>query len=112
MITADRDRRSFIAKHHFGYTCGQDANPVLACIVALNDGDVGVAHFLFQLSAYLLNRLVTRWQQGRYRRASDACRRPQKDLGGTVLAKDLRFNVAWIDAEMPPEMHAEAQTVQ
>src|SRR5580692_5118532 len=54
LVAADRDRRALVTQHHFGNARRYDADAVLAGIVPLDDGDVGVADVALELGAHVV----------------------------------------------------------
>src|SRR5262249_49055054 len=72
LIAADRNHRALVIEHHLGDTGRYDPDAVLAGIVALDDGDVGVAHVSLQLVPQLVNPLAASLGQCRDWNAADA----------------------------------------
>src|SRR5215510_603412 len=102
----------FIAQHHLGNTRRDDADAILAGIVALDDRDIGVPHVVLEPGTKIFQPLATLFDQGSNRNAGDARRRPEEYLRGAVLADHLRVNVSRVHAKMPSEMDTEAQAVE
>src|SRR3984957_16625817 len=112
LVAADRNCRAFITQHDFGDPRRHNANAVLAGVVTLDDRDIGVTDVLFQLGADIVEFFAALFDEFRQRYTGDPRGRPQKDLGGTVVADHLRLDAGGITAEMFAEMHAKAQAVE
>src|SRR6516162_2079974 len=89
-----------------------DPDAVLARIVALDDGDVGVAHVSLELVPQLAHALAAPLEQGRHRNSADPCGGPQEHLRGPVVADHLRFDVRGIGTEVLAEVNAKALAVE
>src|ERR1700722_8486024 len=112
LVAADRNCRAFITQHDFRDPRRHNADTILAGIVPLDDGDIGVTHVLFQLGSNIVKFFAALFGELRHWHACDARGRPQKDLGGAVVADHLRLYAFGIDAEMFAEMHAKSQPVE
>src|SRR6516162_9879366 len=71
LIAADRNDRALVVEHHLGDPGRYDADAVLAGIMALDDGDVGVAHVFLQLLPQLVHPLAALLEQCRHRNSAD-----------------------------------------
>ena len=112
LVTADWDHRAFVAQHYFCDPRRDNTDAILARIVSLDDGDVGVANVVFELRAHVLELLAALLQECRHRHPRNARRRPQENLRGTVVADHLRLHVRGIHAKMLSEMDAKTQAVE
>jgi hypothetical protein len=72
LIRADRDSASLVAQDHFSNPSRDDTDAILAGVVALNNGDVGVADFFLDLRANVAEFLVVLLQEAGYRHAGNA----------------------------------------
>src|SRR5258706_10692543 len=112
LITADRNDRALVVEHHLGDTRRYNPDSVLARAVALDDGDVGVAHVFLGRLPQLVHALAARFEQCRHRNAADACGGPQEHLCGPVVANHLCFDMCRIHIEMLAQMNAKSLAVE
>ena len=112
LIAADRNPRTFVIEHHLGDPCRYDADSVLAGIMALDDGDVGIAHVSLELVPKLVNPLAAPGEQCRDGNATDACGGPEKYLRGPVVANDLGLDMPGIDTETLAQVNSKSLAVE
>src|SRR5262245_25316159 len=112
LIAADRNDRALVIEHHLGDTGRYDADSVLASIMALDDGDVRIAHLSLQLMLQLANPLAAPLEQCRHWNSADPCRGPQEHLRGPVVANHLCFDMRGIRAEVLAEVNAKSLAVE
>jgi hypothetical protein len=80
--------------------------------VTLDDGDIGVPYVSFQLGANVVKFFAALSGVFRHWHACDPRGRPQKDLGGAMVANHLRLDAFGIDPEMFAKVDAKAKAVE
>src|SRR5262249_3548033 len=103
---------SLVIEHHLGDAGRYDADTVLAGIMTLDDGDVGIAHVSLELVPQLAHPLAAPLEQCRHGNSADPCRGPHEHLRGPVVADHLRFDMCGIRTEMLAEVNAKALAVE
>src|SRR5262249_31278081 len=112
LIAADRYHRALVIEHHLGDTDRYDPDAVLAAIMALDEGDVAVAHVSLELSPQVAKPLAAPFEQCRDWNSADTRGGPQKHLRGPVVANHLCFDMGRIDTEILGEVNAKSLAVE
>src|SRR5215207_1181596 len=112
MIATDRDHRLLVVKDHLRDAGADHADAVLARADPLDDRDIGVADLALDIAAKLLAIFARSGEQLDDRHAADPGGGPEEDLGGTVLADNLRLDAGRADAESAGQVKAEPETVE
>ena len=68
----DDPYRVFVTQYHLGDPCRHDPDAVLACMVPLNDRDVGVANVILDLCAQIIELLASLLQERGHWDTTDA----------------------------------------
>jgi len=88
----DRNHRALIPQHHLRNASRDHADPELAGLVSLDDGDIGIPHFMFDGLAQFLVVQTVLSQGVKNRHSRHSRRRPQQYFRGPMLAHNLSFH--------------------